>query len=137
MIQFNYENDFLLKDEKVISDWILKVLSLEGFIAEEISFIFCDDEYLHKLNVQYLNHDTLTDIISFDNSLGDTVSGDIFISTERVAENAKIYHVTFQEELHRVIIHGILHFMGYKDKTEKESMKMRQKENDSLNILKN
>jgi rRNA maturation RNase YbeY len=137
MIQFNYENDFLLENEKVISDWILKVLSLEGFKSEEISFIFCDDAYLHKLNVQYLNHDTLTDIISFDNSLGKVVSGDIFISTERVAENAETYHVTFQEELHRVIIHGVLHFMGYKDKTESDSMKMRQKENESLTILSN
>ena len=98
--------------------------------------MFCDDEYLHRLNVQYLNHDTLTDIISFDYSMGKTISGDIFISVERVEDNAKDFEVDFSTELHRVIIHGILHYCGFKDKTEDDSKLMRAKEDEALLILK-
>jgi len=137
MILFNYVNDFSLQNEEVIANWIIKVLSKEGFECDEINYIFCDDEYLHKLNVQYLNHDTLTDIISFDNSMDKNISGDIFISTERVVENAKAFEVPFNEELQRVIIHGILHFMGYKDKTEKELQEMRKRENEAIKHLNN
>lgn len=137
MILFNYENDFLLDNEEKVSNWILQVLEAEGKTCEDVNFIFCDDSYLHKLNVKYLQHDTLTDIISFDNSIGDTISGDIFISTERVADNAKVYQVSFMNELYRVIIHGILHFMGYKDKTQVEKKEMRDQENKALIILNN
>lgn len=137
MILFNYENDFLLDNEEKVSNWILQVLEAEGKTCEGVNFIFCDDAYLHKLNVKYLQHDTLTDIISFDNSIGDTISGDIFISTERVADNAKVYQVSFMNELYRVIIHGILHFMGYKDKTQVEKKEMRDQENKALIILNN
>jgi rRNA maturation RNase YbeY len=97
--------------------------------------VFCDDEYLHRLNVQYLNHNTLTDIISFDYSIGKTISGDIFISVERVEDNAKDFDVDFNTELHRVIIHGILHYCGFKDKTEDDAKLMRAKEDEALLIL--
>jgi len=97
--------------------------------------VFCDDDYLHKLNVEFLNHDTLTDIISFDYSVGKVIQGDVFISVERVAENAIEYKVSFLEELHRVIVHGILHYCGYKDKTEKDAVLMRSKENYYLSTL--
>ncbi|EAQ42812.1 rRNA maturation RNase YbeY [Polaribacter sp. MED152] len=134
MIEFNYETDFILEDETSLKNWINAVASQQEFEVGEINYIFCDDAYLHKLNVKFLNHDTLTDIISFDNSLGKLLNGDIFISVERVKDNADDFKVSFHEELHRVMIHGILHYMGYKDKSEDEKKEMRKQEN--LAILK-
>ncbi|WP_334056223.1 rRNA maturation RNase YbeY [Polaribacter sp. P097] len=134
MIEFNYETEFILEDETSLKNWINAVASQQEFEVGEINYIFCDDAYLHKLNVEFLDHDTLTDIISFDNSLGKLLNGDIFISVERVKDNADDFKVTFQEELHRVMIHGILHYMGYKDKSEDEKKEMRKQEN--LAILK-
>ena len=136
MISFNYENEFTLPNEKRISQWISKVITSEECKEQEINYVFCDDEYLHKLNVEFLNHDTLTDIISFDYSVGKELQGDIFISTERVADNAKDFDNSFEEELYRVIVHGVLHYCGYKDKTEAEAKEMRTKENYYLNVLK-
>ncbi|WP_417558395.1 rRNA maturation RNase YbeY [Mesoflavibacter zeaxanthinifaciens] len=136
MISFNYETDFKLLDEVKISNWITKIIAHHNCKQDEISYVFCDDEYLHRLNVQYLNHDTLTDIISFDYSIGKTISGDIFISVERVEDNAKDFDVDFNTELHRVIIHGILHYCGFKDKTEDDAKLMRAKEDEALLILK-
>ncbi len=135
MINFNYETNFSLADESRLSNWIINVISEEGCILDEINYIFCDDAFLLKLNVEYLNHDTLTDIISFDNSIGKIIQGDIFISVERVADNAKDFNVSLQEELHRVMVHGVLHFCGYKDKSESESLLMRQKENHYIKQL--
>lgn len=135
MINFNYETDFKLTSEKDISIWIETTISEEGYKLEEINYVFCDDEYLHKLNVEFLNHDTLTDIISFDYSIGKIIQGDIFISVERVEDNAKDFGVLFEDELHRVIIHGVLHYCGYKDKTEDDAKVMREKENHYLDQL--
>jgi probable rRNA maturation factor len=135
MINFNYETNFSLEDEGKISDWIVNVIDKERYKLEEVNYVFCDDDYLHKLNVEFLNHDTLTDIISFDYSVGKVIQGDVFISVERVAENAIEYKVSFLEELHRVIVHGILHYCGYKDKTEKDAVLMRSKENYYLSTL--
>lgn len=135
MINFNYETDFLLENEVEISSWILKVISEEGYKIDEVNYVFCNDEYLHKLNVEFLNHDTLTDIISFDYSVGKKIQGDIFISVERVKENANDFKVSFEEELYRVIIHGILHYCGYKDKSEEDAQTMRDKENHYLKLL--
>ncbi|WP_406685310.1 rRNA maturation RNase YbeY [Seonamhaeicola sp. MEBiC1930] len=135
MISFNYETDFTLFNEEGISNWILDTISAEGFGIEEINYVFCNDEYLHKLNVEFLNHDTLTDIISFDYSVGKIIQGDIFISIERVVDNANDFGVLFDNELRRVIIHGILHYCGYKDKTDVEAKLMRQKENHYLSQL--
>jgi rRNA maturation RNase YbeY len=132
MISFNYETDFLLDDNERIALWVSKVISNEGFKEYEINYIFCDDEYLHKLNVEFLNHDTFTDIISFDYSVGKIIQGDVFISIERVKENAKNFDVTFLDELNRVIVHGVLHYCGYKDKMEKDASLMREKENHYL-----
>ncbi len=132
MIDFYSETDFNLEKEEQVSKWILKNITSEGYEEGEISFIFCDDDYLHKLNVEFLNHDTLTDIISFDNSLGRQINGDIFISVERVLENSKTFKTTFLNELHRVIIHGILHFCGFKDKSDADAKVMRSKENEAL-----
>lgn len=132
MITFNYETSFELKSEILLKNWIENVVADEDFSIGEINYIFCDDDYLHKLNVEFLQHDTLTDIISFDNTLGKLISGDIYISVERVRDNAKDFKVSFLDELHRVMIHGVLHYMGYKDKSEKEKIKMRIAENTAL-----
>jgi probable rRNA maturation factor len=136
MITYNYETSFELKSESLLEYWIDNVVSEEGFCIGEINYIFCDDEYLHKLNVEFLQHDTLTDIISFDNTLGNLISGDIYISIERVTDNAKDFNVSFLDELHRVMIHGVLHYMGYKDKSEEEKIKMRNAENMALSRFK-
>ncbi|MCB4807276.1 rRNA maturation RNase YbeY [Tamlana sp. 62-3] len=132
MINFNYETDFKLSSEEDISKWILETITLENHSLEEVNYVFCDDEYLHKLNVEFLNHDTLTDVISFDYSVGKQISGDVFISIERVADNAKDFNVSFDVELKRVIIHGILHYCGYKDKTDDDAKLMRSKEDEYL-----
>jgi len=132
MITFNYETSFELKSEILLKNWIENVVADDDFSIGEINYIFCDDDYLHKLNVEFLQHDTLTDIISFDNTLGKLISGDIYISVERVRDNAKDFKVSFLDELHRVMIHGVLHYMGYKDKSEKEKIKMRNAENTAL-----
>jgi probable rRNA maturation factor len=137
MIAFNYETPFSLNDEKSLESWIENIAKEKGFEVGEINYIFCDDEYLHKLNVEFLQHDTLTDIISFDNSLGKLINGDIFISVERVEENAKDFKVVFKEELYRVMIHGVLHYMGYKDKSDDDIVEMRKAENIALSIINN
>jgi len=137
MILFNYETDFILKEEQILKDWIMNVVQENGFEVGEINYVFCDDEYLHKLNIEFLKHDTLTDIISFDNTLGKLLNGDIFISIDRINDNAKDYKVTFEEELHRVMIHGVLHYMGFKDKSDDDKREMRNKENQALFCLNN
>lgn len=132
MIDFNYESDFKLDSETDYSSWISRVIASEKKKEGDINYVFCDDNYLHKINLEYLNHDTLTDIISFDYSLGNELSGDIFISIERVRENAIEFNVSFLEELKRVMAHGILHYCGYKDKGESEEKLMRSKENEKI-----
>ena len=136
MISFNYETNFELQNNERIAKWIALVIKEENLRLGEINYIFCDDEYLHKLNIEFLNHDTLTDIISFDYSVGKELQGDVYISIERVKENAKEYASSFKDELHRVIIHGILHYCGYKDKSKEESNAMRFKEDKALKLLK-
>ena len=136
MITFNSETSFTLKNQNKLVKWIGDVVSSEGFQVAEINYIFCDDSYLNKINQEFLNHDTFTDVISFDYTLGKEVGGDIFISIERVLENAEKFNEVFENELHRVMIHGILHFMGYKDKTKKEKTLMRTKEDENIFTLK-
>ena len=136
MIAFNYETSFQLKDESLLENWIEETVLKQGFSIGEINYIFCDDAYLHKLNVEFLQHDTLTDIISFDNTLGKLISGDIFISVERVEDNSKDFGVSFEDELHRVMIHGVLHYMGYKDKSDKDKKEMTNAENLALKSFK-
>ncbi|WP_179021450.1 rRNA maturation RNase YbeY [Winogradskyella forsetii] len=128
MINFNYETDFCLKEETNISDWITKTILEEKCKVGDIDYIFCSDDYLHQLNVDFLNHDTLTDIISFDYSVGKELHGEIYISVDRVKENASDFEVSFENEMTRVMIHGILHYCGYKDKSEDEAKLMRSKE---------
>jgi rRNA maturation RNase YbeY len=135
-ISFFSENiDFEFSNENSCISWLENAIKNEGKIAGELSYVFCDDEYLHKINLEYLNHDTYTDIITFDYTEANIIAGDIFISIDRVKENAKTFNTLFENELSRVIIHGILHLMGYKDKTEEESTLMRVKEDFYLNLL--
>lgn len=132
MISFNYESDFKLELEPVYEKWIQQIIISENKTEGEINFIFCDDEYLLDINQRYLDHDYYTDIISFDYSLANELHGDVFISTDRVMENASIFNVSFQNELLRVMAHGILHYCGYKDKLEADSQEMRLKENEKI-----
>jgi rRNA maturation RNase YbeY len=135
MISFNYELDFTLQDEALYSDWISKVINSESKKEGEINYIFCDDDYLLEINKQYLDHDTLTDIISFDYSIGNDLHGDVFISIERVRENAQDFDVDFQDELKRVMVHGVLHFCGYKDKNKDDKKLMRLKEEEKMKMF--
>lgn len=135
MISFNSETPFELPNQDTLTEWISGVIQNENCQEGEINYIFCDDKYLHKLNVEFLDHDTLTDIISFDYSVGKELHGDIFISIERVRENANNFNVSFEEELHRVMVHGILHYCGYKDKDDAQKVSMRSKENEHLTAL--
>ncbi|MFE3872352.1 rRNA maturation RNase YbeY [Flavobacterium sp. ZS1P70] len=135
MINFNYETDFTLGNEEAIAAWLTNVITSENKKEGEINYIFCDDEYLHKINLEYLNHDTLTDIISFDYTMGNELSGDIFVSIERVKDNAKDFNVVFEEELKRVLVHGVLHYCGYKDKGEADELLMRSKEDEKIALF--
>ncbi|AWL78691.1 MULTISPECIES: rRNA maturation RNase YbeY [Capnocytophaga] len=136
MITFNYETEFELPEqETVFQAWIEKIIASEEKELGELNYIFCDDNYLHQINVQYLDHDTLTDIITFDYTEEQTISGDIFISVERVADNAKDFNVDFQTELLRVMAHGVLHLCGYKDKSDAESKQMRSKEEEKMQLF--
>ena len=137
MIDFQYiENDKLINNED-INLWINSVIIEEGMIIGELVYVLCNDEYLLKKNIQFLNHNTLTDVITFDYTKDKIISGDILISTERVVENAKIFNVNYSTELYRVMVHGLLHLLGYKDKIEKDANIMRVKENYYLNKFTN
>ena len=135
MINFNYENEFNLEDEEDFANWLSSVIVSENKKEGEINYIFCDDDYLHKINVEYLDHDTLTDIISFDYTMGNEISGDIFVSVERVQDNAIDFKVSFEEELKRVLVHGLLHYCGYKDKSEEDALLMRSKEDEKITMF--
>lgn len=131
---FSEDIDFTLKDKAKVRSWIADTIKSEGFKrVRELSFVFCSDDYLLEINKQYLNHDTYTDIVTFDSSeQEEVIAGDIFISIERVRENASKFSVSEREELHRVIIHGVLHLCGYYDKKKQEKELMTAKENEYL-----
>ena len=128
MISFHSEIPFEIPNIEAASSWLSSIISQEDHNEGEVSIVFCDDEFLHKLNVKFLDHDTLTDVISFDYSIGKEIHGEIFISVERVKENAIEFHQPFDTELARVMAHGILHYCGYKDKSSSDAAMMRSKE---------
>ena len=134
MITFHYLTDFKLKDKEKISKWIEFIIHQEEKELGEIAYVFCTDEYLFEKNVKYLKHNTLTDVIGFDYSLNDLLSGDIFISIDRVIDNCNELQVLFKDELQRVMLHGVLHFAGYKDKTKNDISAMRSKEDYYLSL---
>lgn len=134
MIRFFSETEFDLQDQDYYRDWINACVDKEKGEIKAVNVIFCDDDYLLEINKNHLDHDYYTDIITFDYSEGDQLFGDIFISVERVADNAHDFNSIFDKELSRVMIHGFLHMLGYKDKTKEESALMRCKENECLGL---
>lgn len=135
MISFNYETAFEIENEDVYSKWISSIILSEDKKEGDINYIFCDDDYLIDINQKYLDHDTLTDIISFDYSIGNELHGDIFISVERVKDNALDFDVPFESELRRVMSHGVLHYCGYNDKSEADETLMRNKEEEKMQMF--
>ena len=136
MITFqNQSISFKLKEKTKLKNWIKTITEKEKHLLGDINYIFCSDEELLEINMKHLNHNTYTDIITFDYTEEKKISSDIFISIDRVTENAKKFNVTFEDELHRVMIHGILHLCGYKDKSKADSELMRKKENASLKLF--
>ena len=135
MIDFHYETDFSIDDEAKFADWINRIILSEDEVYSQLDFIFCDDDYLLKINQDYLDHDTYTDIITFPYEDMSGIAGDIFISVERVKENAMDFGVEFYLELKRVMAHGVLHLLGYGDKSEEETVQMRLKEDEKIKLF--
>ena len=135
MIDFVYESDFETVDLNKYTDWLNSLIISENKIPGELCFILSTDENVLKINKQYLGHSDYTDVITFDYTKGNEIHGDIFISTERIQENAKRYKVEKEEELRRVMAHGVLHLIGYTDKTEEGKMEMTGKENEKLEMF--
>lgn len=135
MILFHSETDFQISNKLLHKRWLAAVAAHEGFKIGDVNYIFCDDDYLLKINLEYLNHDTLTDIITFDYVENKVLNGDIFISIERVTENSKLFSVPFDQELLRVLSHGLLHLCGYKDKSDEDAAIMRSKEDSSIQLF--
>ncbi|MCB2380119.1 rRNA maturation RNase YbeY [Hymenobacter sp. BT635] len=135
-IEFLVEDvDFELAEAEALTSWIERIAQVHEHKIVQLTYIFCSDEYLHRVNVEYLDHDTYTDVITFDNADdADIIEGDIFISVERVRENAQQLGVTFHDELHRVMIHGVLHLLGYADKDLLSQTAMRKKEDYCLSL---
>ncbi|PCJ97753.1 MAG: rRNA maturation RNase YbeY [Flavobacteriaceae bacterium] len=135
MIEFHYETDFKLNNNEFYKNWILNIFEVENSFCGDINYIFCDDAYLLEINKKHLKHDTYTDIITFDYSVGNQISSDIFISIERVRENAESLDIIFNDELLRVMSHGILHLLGFNDKTEAQKDLMRSKEEEMIKLF--
>ena len=132
---FSEEIRFTLKEKLNRKHWLTKIATTAGFKIKELNYVFCSDEYLYQMNRDYLKHDTYTDIITFDNSeKKDDIEGDIFVSIDRVHENAKTHTQEVETEMNRVLAHGLLHLMGYKDKTQEEAALMRLKEEESIKL---
>lgn len=125
-----------ITESELITRWLEGIIIEHNYTLQELNYIFCSDQYLHKMNLSYLNHDTYTDIITFDNSeLEHEIEGDVFISTDRIKENAADFKSSFDDELHRVLCHGLLHLLGFGDKSESEKAEMRKKEDACLSLL--
>lgn len=134
-IHFTDNTNSLDIDFVKLRDWIVSAASEEGYFVGELGFVFCDDNFLHKINVDFLEHDTFTDIITFDYGDETFIAGEIYISIERVLENTKLYHQKFFTEIHRIIIHGVLHLLGYMDKNSEDKIQMTLKEDYYLSLL--
>jgi len=132
----NIDSKYIIKEKRKLNNWIKSCITEEGKIIDNISFNLCSDEYILQLNNEALQHDYYTDIITFElNEKDEPIEGDIYISIDRVKDNARTLHIPFINELHRVLIHGVLHLCGYKDNSKKEELLMREKENYYLNKL--
>lgn len=134
MIEFSSQNDFVFEDETKASQWLNAIAILEDYEIGELGYVFCSDAFLLDINIQYLDHDTYTDIVTFDYTEGSVLHGEMYISTDRIAENASDFGVSFDTELRRVMAHGLLHMCGYGDKTDDEINTMRTKEEACLDL---
>ena len=134
-IDFVYNTDFELSNKEQVSDWVLRVINSKGYKLGNIVYAFFNDEDLKDLNIKFLSHDYYTDVISFDETADQVVSGNIAISVDRVKENATQIGVDFEEEMHRVMIHGVLHFIGFNDKTSSEKKEIREQEAIALSMF--
>ena len=134
-IDFVYNTDFKLSNKEQVSDWVLRVVNSKGYKLGNIVYAFFNDEDLKDLNIRFLSHDYYTDVISFDETADQVISGNIAISVDRVKENATQIGVDFEEELHRVMIHGVLHFIGFNDKTSSEKKEIREQEALALSMF--
>ena len=133
---FTEEVSFSLKEKRKRKAWLKGIAEMEHHKISDLNYIFCSDEYLYNINVEYLDHNTYTDIITFDNSEKEgEISGDVFVSIERVKENSQALKIKEEQELSRVISHGLFHLLGYKDKTEEEVNLMRSKEEFAINLF--
>ncbi|WP_194851601.1 rRNA maturation RNase YbeY [Nonlabens antarcticus] len=135
MIDFSSQTDFDLTEVRKHGDWLTSVADSYDAMIESLGYVFCDDEYLHSLNVQHLDHDTLTDIITFDYGTEDVLEGELYISIDRVRENAVEFGQEFEEELRRVMVHGILHMLGFGDHTKEDKHKMRLLEDENIKLF--
>ncbi len=134
-ISFNYQHSsFRVRKTGQVKNWLVTVVHEFGFHIDSLGFVFCDDEFLLKLNIEHLDHDTYTDVISFNYSTGKQISGEIYISCDRIKANSKSYKVKLPDELHRVMIHGVLHIIGYQDYTAIQKTEMAAKENYCLSL---
>ena len=131
-IEYVYNTTFSLDNENKVSMWLKKAVEAEGFFVGDIVYAFFNDNDLKELNLKHLNHDFFTDVISFNDSEGDVLSGNIAVSVDRVKENAVKFKSSFNDEMMRVMVHGLLHFMGYDDASKEEALLMRNKEDDNL-----
>tara|TARA_B100001057_G_scaffold290518_1_gene290552 strand:- start:1083 stop:1505 length:423 start_codon:yes stop_codon:yes gene_type:complete len=134
-IEFISNIDFVLNKKKRHINWLINVANIEGYNIKNVVYVFLTDDELKSLNIKYLNHDYYTDVLSFNDSVGKDIKGDIAISIQRVKENAKLYSPSFEEELRRVMVHGLLHFMNYKDSTKEEVALIRAKEEKMLGLF--
>ncbi|WP_425235137.1 rRNA maturation RNase YbeY [Ulvibacterium sp.] len=135
MIEFYFETELDLQEKGRYAEWVVQIGKSERREIGELSFVFCDDTYLLELNRKFLNHDTFTDVITFDYSNDDVVLGEVFISIDRLKENSYKYHVTFLDELRRVMAHGVLHLLGYNDKSDEDSKQMKAKEEEKMKLF--
>jgi rRNA maturation RNase YbeY len=135
MIDFSSQTNFDLTDVRIYGDWLASVADSYDATIESIGYVFCDDEFLHGINLEHLEHDTYTDIITFDYGSSDVLEGEIYISIDRVRENALDLHQEFEEELRRVMVHGILHMLGFDDHTAEDKQKMRLLEDENIKLF--
>lgn len=138
IVFFNEDIDFKFGQKNQLKAWLKKVAESEGFKMRDLNYIFCSDEYLHKINLEYLDHDTYTDIITFDNSEEEEdIEGDIFVSIERVKDNSQELKTEFLDEFKRVLVHGLLHLCGYDDHSDEDEAQMRELESKYISIFNN
>jgi rRNA maturation RNase YbeY len=134
MIRFSYQQQFNIKERKKIKNWVQLCVEKLNKNIGQINYVFCDNTFIHELNLKHLQHDYTTDIITFDYTVGNILNGEIYISIDEVKLNSITYHTKFKDELHRVIIHGVLHLTGFKDKTDNESTEMKKQEDYYLSL---